>query len=728
MGKRGQITVFIIIAIVILFASALFFYLRGEMEAEPLAATVPQELMPVKNYVEECLTEITKDAVNLAGQQGGHVYLDEFDLVTPLIEPSVADVVSLDGGSSNIPYWFHQQADGIDRTAIPRIHKTFDDDNSVEDQLGMYVEENIDSCLDFSSFSGMTIEPNGFPEAEVTITEADVRVHLMYPMAVTRPGSVSDVSEFRAGIPVRLGKILEFAREITDYEIETQFLDRNTNNLIAYYSGVDPELLPPVGDLLFTSCANKVFWIAADVQRDFREMLAANIPFLRVDNGEHERVAVTSLDEPDPELRDIRQAVFDNMVHTVGTESYPGMEVFFSYDTSFPLKLEFAQGSFLEPKGAEIPLLFAQLCMLQYIFYYNVEYPVLITIFDRESDYSLQFPVEVVIHDNYPRVRLGAALNLTQIEEPSYDCLPAQRTSGMSEVHVSDEITGQKLTDALVYFQCGPSVMYDYDENGTLVGMTPFADKCLIGKTADGILKSRFPPCSGGIISIRHDGYLEKFALSETIEEGIVLNSSYSLLPIVEKSVNIMKHFVKRPVPGDPVPAIVEDSSGNIISCRKSFDESPVAGYERVMIRLEKLDPENGMYNAIPVMYSPVNDSRISIAPGKYLVDLKLLRYEQWPGEMTIKAKSQKFTYDKGFLQGTGTQEYPETDIDLSGGVFTGGAHFNWTVGYDIYDKNVTFFVFDEGKPDRVEDISGPLDHVEGCSRLNMQYAEPRLE
>lgn len=59
--KRGQITIFIIIGILVLFAIAFVFFItrtgieKKEILARPVAESVPTELNPVVVYTEECL-------------------------------------------------------------------------------------------------------------------------------------------------------------------------------------------------------------------------------------------------------------------------------------------------------------------------------------------------------------------------------------------------------------------------------------------------------------------------------------------------------------------------------------------------------------------------------------------------------------------------------------------------------------------------------------------------
>ena len=70
MNKRGQVTVFIILGIIILAAIVLVFYLTGNTLVNQSEQKVNIETKPLKNYVGDCLEKTGNDALNLIGKQG----------------------------------------------------------------------------------------------------------------------------------------------------------------------------------------------------------------------------------------------------------------------------------------------------------------------------------------------------------------------------------------------------------------------------------------------------------------------------------------------------------------------------------------------------------------------------------------------------------------------------------------------------------------------------------
>ena len=78
--KHGQITVFIILAIVLLVvAGSMLFLVRSA--AEKNAATEAKkskgtafETEPIENYIMGCLDRVSKDAIEKLYSQGGYIY------------------------------------------------------------------------------------------------------------------------------------------------------------------------------------------------------------------------------------------------------------------------------------------------------------------------------------------------------------------------------------------------------------------------------------------------------------------------------------------------------------------------------------------------------------------------------------------------------------------------------------------------------------------------------
>src|SRR3989344_458970 len=96
MLKRGQITIFLVIGIVILLLAALFFYIFGQIKEAPLeveakeAQKIPGVRGTLQSYVENCIQETLDPAIYLLAIQGGVIYpeddgkilLTDYELIT----------------------------------------------------------------------------------------------------------------------------------------------------------------------------------------------------------------------------------------------------------------------------------------------------------------------------------------------------------------------------------------------------------------------------------------------------------------------------------------------------------------------------------------------------------------------------------------------------------------------------------------------------------------------
>ena len=69
MKKRGQVTIFIIIAILIIGAVALFFVFNGTLRK---FETINPEVAPIQKFVQECLDETLESAVYDIAKRGGY--------------------------------------------------------------------------------------------------------------------------------------------------------------------------------------------------------------------------------------------------------------------------------------------------------------------------------------------------------------------------------------------------------------------------------------------------------------------------------------------------------------------------------------------------------------------------------------------------------------------------------------------------------------------------------
>jgi hypothetical protein len=730
MKKRSQVTLFVIIGLVILISALVIIYIKYLIKP-PEKIETPGD--PVQMFVEQCIKSSAEEGLVMLGQQGGYINTEAIDAQSARLDPFGSPALAQGGGKLIIPYWFYQDSAGMDRSEMPALVKSYDGDYSIQWQLEDYINRNVRDCIDgFSVFKpqGIDVTEAGVLNTSVIIGDAAVSIKVLYPIDVTEKESAKRLKEFYVTVPVRLGSVYGLARDIRDYEMSDIFLERNTMNLISLYSRIDSEYLPPMyGGLQFEPCTKRVYWMYPDVERDFREVLTANVPFMKVKDTMYEPIKVTGA--TGEELQ-IRQGIYDGMVHKVSDSYYPFMSVDFSFQDSFPLQMDFGGYGLIEPNSFEIDMVFAQVCMFEYKFTYNMKYPVMVSIRDQQSkvdnqEFMFQFPMQVVLKDNFPRVRYSDMLPPDSRTIVKSECDPGQRLSGNVSVSATDR-SNNGIDQAAIYFQCGPSFVYKFGPNETVEKITPFADRCYIGATDQGLFKGPFPQCSGGgLLTVSKPGYVSRTEVVGDTVAGKDRKISMSLDKVYDLDLAVKKYFVK-PARGQDsdLPGIVVDDHGDVTQCNIRDSASQLQSYEQAIVRLTRIDEAQGM-RPVVAFYSPLNQTTVGIAPGTYQVDIMLIRNERFNNEMTIRKGSESITVSDG-LSADKTVEYPDKDVLLPV-VFSGGASFNWTVTDAQLNKakSVIFHVIDEGIPKQIEEVSLPLKHRQACSELNSGMMMPEV-
>jgi hypothetical protein len=739
-SKKSQVTVFIIIGIIILFAVIFVSYLIYITTQNPERVLTPTQ-KKVDTYVTQCLEQVGNEALFLIGQQGGYYEIPEHQKKIAKLDPDNSEFLMMGDDNLYIPYWFYQTDGGFDDALMPVLQKEFDGDASIESQVERYIIDNIGGCLDnFSEFStqGIDIEPLKDPKARIIFGDTNTFFKLEYPLSISLGEEESSLKDFQHSTKVGLRRIYDLAREIRNYEMQDVFLERTTQNLISLYSQVNDDYLPPMyGGLEFRDCSKEVFWFYNDVKSDLKEMLTFNMPYIKIRNAKYEPIEV---DHPDSEVRKLMQGVFKSLEFTTSEVDYPTIDVDFNYLSDFPLDLDLGSFGILEPSSFDINLIFHQMCMFEYEFQYDVKYPVLITLVDDNSElngqpYMFQYPIQVVLKDNFPRVRQTELTGIPAHRKTRGIDMCDMRfwTADGIDLEVKDVEGNYVEDDTAVFFQCGPRYIIDYDENGTMTNITRFADKCSVGATKDGKLKTNLPVCQGGsILSLENPGYLSKAIRLGDVLEGKPIKKTILMEKLVPIEIDVRKYFVKPPALEDETvdnPGVVEAENGVVKECNIYQPDKELTNYEQVFLRIEKMDTQNGDLR-VPIIrvFSPYNGTDpIELAPGEYAGELLLIRKERFPGEMTIRKESQEKVIPGSIASDEKIIRYPDEDVVFDQMV-TGGSIFSFTVERDdLRADNMTLYVFDMGRPTILERVGIGTKYREDCARLNPELVRPKF-
>jgi len=186
--KRGQISVFIILAIVILGAIILFFL--AQQNIINLLPGVDAQVKPVYSFVESCIQQTSEDAIQHISENGGYY-----------IPPNN----SLFNG---IPIYFNKGETNLLTT------------QQLEQQLSDYMDEMLFFCTqNFIEFQDFEIQQNQI-KTTTEIKENKITFNINYPLSISKEQKTYTFEDFKIEIPANLFKVHQTANQIIEQQKE----------------------------------------------------------------------------------------------------------------------------------------------------------------------------------------------------------------------------------------------------------------------------------------------------------------------------------------------------------------------------------------------------------------------------------------------------------------------------------------------------------------------------
>ena len=360
-NKSGQVTIFIIIALVVVGVIVLFFAFKDSLFGDK----IDPEFEPIYNLYEQCISQETSNGIKLLSSQGGHIDTEEFNPGNDF-NPFSSQLSFL---GLSIPYWYGISGKNLAVENVP----TLKDMNS---ELEKFISERLNDC-DFSSFRqrGFYIETSK-PDVSVEISDSSVLVSVDAPLSVYLADKSARRSSHEVSVDSQLGKLYASALEIYNSEKESSFLENYALDVLQSYAPVDG---------VEGQCSPKI-WKTPDVVEEVKSALASNIGAVRF-AGAFSKT----------EDRNDRYFTVDTVANQPVSLLYLPKE--------FPSKIEVTPASqalmIAEPVGTQEGLGILGFCYVPYHFVYDVSFPVLFVLGDGLE--TFQFPVVVVIDNNVPR-------------------------------------------------------------------------------------------------------------------------------------------------------------------------------------------------------------------------------------------------------------------------------------------------------------------------------------
>jgi hypothetical protein len=431
-NRSGQVTIFIIIAILILAIVIGYLVLSGTLSTRGL----PPNIQPAYTNFVTCLEEDVSTGISVLESQGGYIDLPDFE-----------------------------SGNNIQKEQIPSKE-------DMENELNSFIEGRIRDCS-FEAYNEEGFEISlGEPNAKTSIRDKEVKVDLDMPVTIEKGNDTAVIKDHEVEINSKLGKLYDSAKEIYEEEQKELFLEEYGIDVLRSYAPVDGVEI---------SCA-PLTWDAEEVFDSLQEAIEINTAALK-NKGQDDDYFALNL-PVDENVRFLNSKDWPNSL-----EVLPGDE-----------RILVAN-----PVGNQPGLGILGFCYVSYHFVYNLNYPVLIQVYEEigEGEEVFQFPVAVVIQRNSPREAL---------ETPSAEnVVPELCKYKNTEIQINTRDIQLAPVTADISYEC-------------------FGNRCSIGTTELGVLNEAFPQCVNGYVSAKADGFKDARYLFSTIQSGsldIILERTY---------------------------------------------------------------------------------------------------------------------------------------------------------------------------------------------------------
>ena len=213
--KRAQITIFIIIAVLILIIGVSIFLIKQP----PKQKNIPANIQPINSYVQECIDETAIQAVFYISERGGYYNVPEktIDKLTP--------------------YYLYEE-----ENYMPSKEK-------IQEQLSLYVNEKLNDCInDFTDFIDFEIQQDEI-KTTTEIKASQVLFNINYPLKISRQGEVNNLEDFTTTVPIRLGIVYEAIDKIMQEQIkDTSALDPNNIYEVSIQNDINVKMIGFIED------------------------------------------------------------------------------------------------------------------------------------------------------------------------------------------------------------------------------------------------------------------------------------------------------------------------------------------------------------------------------------------------------------------------------------------------------------------------------------------------
>jgi hypothetical protein len=543
--KKGQVTVFIILGILLLLTVVLIILLQQEIIKLPQSEAKVMGTEAVSDFVSQCILDVGEEALIRAGTQGGFITVPDSYLSDLSWNVALSPVHS-------VPLWAN--GNEFDPPTLGYI----------KDEVDRYIEENVRHCLfDAVAFDKIyDLIENSEVESTLEFKNEKTIFNVRWNILIRDKAGevVAEIIEHQAESQIRFKSLYEMAFAIVKRELAELKVDDITQDLIALEH---PKL--PVAGMEF-QCAQKQ-WQENEAKQTLKDLLRINLPSLKIKGSKY------------TEFPDSQPYYQNHYIWDVGYED-KDTTALFRYDDTFPLFFQVTPTSNGLMKSSRIggEDIISFLCIQQWKFTYDVVYPVIIELRDEKSEGIFQVAFSVNVIQNYPfkgtpNQRSSSGFSQSSEEEfclSNNYYLPIDvETYSLVENSKSGVYFKEPLEDVSINYQCAiyncglGSSGYNFASKGDVSG-----------------LRVDVPFCNQAIVKGEKENYLSTTEFVTTQENTIVELNLKPLYGVSLSNMEIVKHFATL---RDCTSQEIEERGEGAV-CLEFGDAIPLASDETAMV------------------------------------------------------------------------------------------------------------------------------------------------
>jgi hypothetical protein len=196
--NKGQIAIFVLLGFVLLIAASFFLFIRSDNVYEiERYQELPIDFIPVKNYIDSCIKNVGRDAIEYVSKRGGYFELPQY---------------SYNDQFTQTAYYYYEYFE-----LPPKLEV-------IQNSISEYIENELSYCLDgiknLSQFSNVEYY---IENINTLIVKNSVIIESIIPTEIKKDDSSYNIKDYRITIDNRLFDIYNYNEYIINKQLDDKY-------------------------------------------------------------------------------------------------------------------------------------------------------------------------------------------------------------------------------------------------------------------------------------------------------------------------------------------------------------------------------------------------------------------------------------------------------------------------------------------------------------------------